>query len=102
MVERVTVEAVEQQESGRWRGRVQFPNRLQPIRVLLFEIDGDYAGVRAHCPHQGYDLSRCPLDDNGCLVCPSHNLAICLQGDGFRIERVAGLFVVPWPLEPVQ
>lgn len=98
--EKLVLQSVECLEPARWRARIQFPNRPQPAVVLVFERDGRYAGMRAHCPHKGQDLSQCPLDTADRLACPRHGAVMYSWGkDGFRIEREADRFVVSWPLE---
>ncbi|MCW8891314.1 MAG: hypothetical protein OQL20_11710 [Sedimenticola sp.] len=100
MGERRMIKALGQVDADRWRGRVRFSNRLQSTTVLVFELDGDPVGVKAHCTHQGYDMFIRPLDDNGCLVCPRYGLGNSTKGaDGFRISWEDSQFVMPWSLE---
>lgn len=100
MPERLMVTGLEPVEPARWSGKVQFPNRLQPTAILVFACGSAHVGVRAHCPHEGENLTRCPLDSQRRLVCPRHGLPVRLDGpDAFRVEGAAPSFVVPWPLE---
>lgn len=88
---------------GRWRGRVVFPGRRHPVDILIFSCGTGFAGVRARCPHEGQNLSETPLDADGVLVCPRHGLPVRVSGPGaagFRVERRADGFCVPWPLLP--
>lgn len=100
MAELLPVQGLEALAPARWRGRVGFPNRIQPTAILILEFDGAWIGVRAHCPHEGQDLSDCPLDGGCNLVCPRHGRVIDLSGpDAFRLARRGEAFAVPWPLE---
>lgn len=100
MAELLPVQGLEPLAPARWRGRVGFPNRIQPTAILILERDGACVGVRAHCPHEGQDLSDCPLEDGGKLVCPRHGRVIDLAGpDAFCLVRRGESFAVAWPLE---
>jgi Rieske 2Fe-2S protein len=98
--ESLPVEGLQALAPGRWRGRVRFPNRIQATAILIFALDRAWAGVRAHCPHEGYDLSDCALVEGCTLVCPRHGLALSLKGRAaFRVTRQGGAFAVGWPLQ---
>ena len=94
------VENLETLEPGRWRGKVRFPNRIQPTAILIFAVDQSWVGLRAYCPHEGYDLSACGLVEGHKLVCPRHGLALSLKGcEAFRLTREGEAFAVSLPLE---
>lgn len=100
MSESLPVENLRSLEPGRWCGRVRFPNRVQPTAILIFALDGAWVGIRAHCPHEGQDLSGCELVDGIKLVCPRHGLALSLKGYlAFRLTRRGEDFAVAWPLQ---
>lgn len=97
MSESLPVEALRAIEPGRWCGKVRFPNRLQPTAILIFALDGAWAGLRAHCPHEGYDLSDCRPDETGALVCPLHGLSLPLRGPAaLSVSREGDAFAVSW------
>jgi diguanylate cyclase (GGDEF)-like protein/PAS domain S-box-containing protein len=101
MSELLPVTGAEWLERGqRWRGRVRFPDSAEPSAVLIFRHGEGYLALPAACPHEGQDLSECPLDDQHRLTCTRHGLRLNLAGrDGFRVERRGEAFAVPWPLQ---
>jgi len=78
----------------RWTGRIHLPGKLQPIDILVFNIQGEFRALPALCSHEGYDLTHCPLLDGNILVCPAHSLRINLNTSGFRVTEDGGRFLV--------
>lgn len=79
-------------EENCWKGQVQLPRKRFPTSILIFEQDGKYAAIRAHCPHEGYDLEGCPLDEYGRVTCPLHGRHVHVFGPqegGFMVRREA-------------
>ncbi len=86
-------------DQQRWRGRVRLGNRPHPHTILIFQDGERWLGVSARCPHEGVDLSACPLDDAGRLICPAHGLQVQVTGpesEAFAIDREGDAF---WVLE---
>ena len=78
-------------DGRRWRGRVTLKGRLHPRTILVFQEGERWLGISARCPHEGHDLSDCPLDAKGQLICPVHGLPIQILGPasvGIPIHRV--------------
>lgn len=78
----------------RWTGRLQLPGKQSPLDILLFYLDGEYWAVPARCPHQGYDLTACPLANGDTLNCPAHGHRITLKTDGYPVTAYNGQFFV--------
>jgi diguanylate cyclase (GGDEF)-like protein/PAS domain S-box-containing protein len=80
----------------RWMGRIQLPGNRHAVDILIFEILGEFKAFPAFCPHQGINLTHCPLVNEKILVCPGHQLRIEMLNDthGYRVEKVEGRFVV--------
>lgn len=77
----------------RWKGRLQLPGTHRPIDILIFNIQGEFKAVPAFCPHEGYDLTYCPLSNGNSLVCPAHGRSIDLNIAEFRIKEYEGQFL---------
>jgi diguanylate cyclase (GGDEF)-like protein/PAS domain S-box-containing protein len=82
-------------EPSRWAGRLRLPGGHRPIDILIFNIQGEFRAIPALCPHEGYDLTHCPLRNGNILVCPAHSLRIDLKTSGFRVKEDGGRFLVP-------
>ncbi|MGZ5532865.1 MAG: PAS domain S-box protein, partial [Methylomonas sp.] len=78
----------------RWKGRLQLPGAHRALDILIFNIQGEYKAVPTFCPHQGYDLTRCPLSNGSSLICPAHGLCIDLKIAEFRVQERDGQFLV--------
>jgi diguanylate cyclase (GGDEF)-like protein/PAS domain S-box-containing protein len=80
----------------RWTGRFQFPGTQDVTAIVIFEIYGEFRAFPASCPHQGVDLTLCPLINETMLVCPGHSLQIeaLNKTHNYRIEKVDGRFMV--------
>ncbi|MGZ8160473.1 MAG: EAL domain-containing protein [Methylobacter sp.] len=79
----------------RWTGKLQFPGELSSIDILIFNIQGEFRAFPALCPHEGYDLTNCPLLNGNSLVCPAHSLEINeLKTSGFCVTKQDGQFLV--------
>jgi diguanylate cyclase (GGDEF)-like protein/PAS domain S-box-containing protein len=80
----------------RWTGRFRFPGTQDVTAIVIFEIYGEFRAFPASCPHQGVDLTLCPLINEAMLVCPGHSLQIeaLNKTHNYRIEKVDGRFVV--------
>jgi diguanylate cyclase (GGDEF)-like protein/PAS domain S-box-containing protein len=80
----------------RWTGRIQLPGNRHAVDILIFEILGEFKAFPAFCPHQGTNLTHCPLENEGILLCPAHQLRIEALNDthSYRVEKVEGRFVV--------
>jgi diguanylate cyclase (GGDEF)-like protein/PAS domain S-box-containing protein len=92
------VEAVTRLDTAdppRWRGRVRWPGESRPVDILIFRVGSEFRALPARCPHEGYDLSRCPLLHGNTLVCPMHGQRVELDRLGFRVEIDPVRFVVP-------
>jgi len=93
----VSVEAItflDSAKPSRWKGRVQLPGEHRPIDILIFNIQGEFRAVPAQCPHEGFDLTHCPLLNENTLVCPAHSLCVDLKASGFRVKEHDGQFSV--------
>jgi diguanylate cyclase (GGDEF)-like protein/PAS domain S-box-containing protein len=80
----------------RWIGKVQIPGAQNVIAIIIFEIHGEFRAFPASCPHQGVDLTQCPLINETLLICPGHYLQIetLNKTHGYRIEKVDDQFLV--------
>ncbi|MGZ4981100.1 MAG: EAL domain-containing protein [Methylobacter sp.] len=78
----------------RWKGRLQLSGERHPIDILIFNIDGKFQVVPAHCSHEGYDLTHCSLLDGNLLVCPAHSQRIDLKISELRVKEHDGQFLV--------
>jgi diguanylate cyclase (GGDEF)-like protein/PAS domain S-box-containing protein len=78
----------------RWKGRLQLSAEHRPIDILIFNIEGQFQVVPAHCSHEGYDLTHCPLLNGNVLVCPAHSHCIDLKISKYRIKERDGQFLV--------
>ncbi|EIC30685.1 PAS domain S-box/diguanylate cyclase (GGDEF) domain-containing protein [Methylomicrobium album BG8] len=80
----------------RWTGRIQLPGNRHVVDILIFEILGEFKAFPAFCPHQGINLTHCPLVGEKMLVCPGHQLCIEALNDthSYHVEKVEGRFVV--------
>ncbi|HEY8218834.1 MAG TPA: EAL domain-containing protein [Methylobacter sp.] len=78
----------------RWKGRLQLSDEHRPIDILIFNIDGEFQVVPAHCSHEGYDLTHCPLLNGNLLVCPEHSQRIELKTSELRVKKYDGQFLV--------
>jgi diguanylate cyclase (GGDEF)-like protein/PAS domain S-box-containing protein len=80
----------------RWTGRFQLPGTQKAVAIIIFEIYGEFRAFPANCPHQGVDLTLCPLINETVLVCPGHSLQIeaLNKTHNYRIEKVDGQFMV--------
>ena len=65
------------------------PSHRHPIKILIFNYEGGYRAIRAHCPHQGLDMEGCGVDDEGYVTCPKHGLMLDVNADehGLSVER---------------
>jgi diguanylate cyclase (GGDEF)-like protein/PAS domain S-box-containing protein len=81
-------------EPPRWKGRLQLPGEHRPIDILIFNIQGEYKAVPAHCSHEGYDLTHCPLSNGSSLICPAHGRCTDLKTAEFRVREHEGRFLV--------
>jgi diguanylate cyclase (GGDEF)-like protein/PAS domain S-box-containing protein len=79
-------------EPPRWAGRLWLPNGHQPIDVLIFKLQDTFRAIPALCPHEGYNLTQCPLPNGDSLVCPAHSLRIDLKTSGFHVKEEGGRF----------
>ncbi|MGJ0514219.1 MAG: EAL domain-containing protein [Methylomicrobium sp.] len=72
------------------------PGTQNGIAIIIFEIYGEFRAFPANCPHQGVDLTQCPLITETMLVCPGHSLQIeaLNKTHNYRIEKVDGQFMV--------
>ncbi|MGR9014512.1 MAG: EAL domain-containing protein [Gammaproteobacteria bacterium] len=78
----------------RWKGRLSLPGEHRPIDILIFNIQGEFQAVESLCPHQGFDLTHCPLFNGNILVCPAHRERIDLNTSKFRVRKQDGQFLV--------
>jgi diguanylate cyclase (GGDEF)-like protein/PAS domain S-box-containing protein len=78
----------------RWKGRLQLPGGHRPLDILIFNIQGEFKAVPAFCPHEGYDLTHCPLSNGNSLVCPAHGRCVDLKVAEFRVQEYEGQFLV--------
>jgi diguanylate cyclase (GGDEF)-like protein/PAS domain S-box-containing protein len=78
----------------RWTGHLQLPGEPRPIDILIFNLQGEFQAVRALCPHEGADLTHCPLLNENSLVCPAHSRRIDLKVSEFRVKELDGQFLV--------
>ncbi|MEQ1528288.1 MAG: EAL domain-containing protein, partial [Methylococcales bacterium] len=78
----------------RWAGQLKLSNSCRPIDVVIFHINGQYRAIPAHCPHEGYDLRHCALQDGSLLICPAHNQHFDLNSCGFHTKAHQGQFLV--------
>ena len=92
IVESVTF--LDSADPPRWKGRLQLPGEHRPIDILIFNIQGEFQAVPALCPHEGYDLTHCPLLNGNILVCPAHSRRIDLKISEFRVKEHDGQFLV--------
>jgi nitrite reductase/ring-hydroxylating ferredoxin subunit len=93
----VVVESVtflDADDPPRWAGRLQISGNHRPIDILIFNIQGGFRAFPALCPHEGYNLTHCPLRNENILVCPAHSLRIDLKTSGFRVKEDSGRFLV--------
>jgi diguanylate cyclase (GGDEF)-like protein/PAS domain S-box-containing protein len=79
----------------RWTGRLPLPGRRRAIDILIFEVKDELIALPARCPHEGHDLSRCPLLGGSTLVCPVHGRRIELAIAGFPVMKHDGGFLIP-------
>ncbi|MDP1663817.1 MAG: EAL domain-containing protein [Methylobacter sp.] len=78
----------------RWKGRLRLPGEHHAIDILIFNIQGEFQAVPALCPHEGCDLTHCPLLNENILVCPAHSRRIDLKGSEFHVKERDGQFLV--------
>lgn len=83
---------IESVNPPRWKGCVRIPDNTTPLDILIFNLDGGFWALPSHCPHQGYDLSLCPLVDGNSLVCPLHGERLTKDGTGFPVYETNGQF----------
>lgn len=86
----------------RWKGRLQLPGEHRPIDILIFNIQGEFKAVPALCPHEGYDLTHCPLSNVSTLICPAHGRCVDLKIAEFRIREHDGQFLASPNLETAE
>ncbi|MDD5577764.1 MAG: EAL domain-containing protein [Methylobacter sp.] len=79
----------------RWTGRLRLPGEDRLIDILFFNIQGEFQALSALCPHEGYDLTHCPLLNGNMIVCPAHSLRIDLKTSGFRVKKDGSRFLAP-------
>jgi len=92
IVESVTY--IDSADPPRWAGRLHLPGQ-NVIEILIFKIDDEFRAFPARCPHEGYDLSQCPLQNGNTIVCPAHSLRIKeLKTAGFHVKQHDGQFLV--------
>ncbi|WP_077728302.1 EAL domain-containing protein [Methylocaldum sp. 14B] len=97
---RIAVESVTLVETAcppRWTGRILFPGERRFTDILIFSRDGQFWAIPAHCPHEGHDLTDCPLFDGGKLICPVHGQRIELNSAALKVEVDNGRFNIPLP-----
>jgi len=85
------IEIIESLSSERWMGRVRFPKKRHPSKVIIFAQSEHYAAILAHCPHEGYNLKDAPLDQQGCLTCPLHGQTFQIFGEtnvAYPIQKI--------------
>lgn len=89
----------------RWVGRLPLPCASRPTDIMIFQLPGEFRALSVRCPHEGRDLTRCPLHGD-ILVCPGHGLRIDLHVSGFPAMKEDGRFLIPltengacWPGE---
>ena len=84
------------QGGRRWIGELQLPGRSDgPTEVLVIAAGDTGWALPARCPHEGHDLSECPLDEDGRLVCPAHGMTLHTQGpacDAYPVRRLGSDF----------
>jgi diguanylate cyclase (GGDEF)-like protein/PAS domain S-box-containing protein len=80
----------------RWTGEIQLPGTQNVFPIIIFEIHGEFRAFPAFCPHQGVDLTQCPLINETMLICPGHcqQIEALNKTHGCRIEKVDGQFLV--------
>lgn len=83
---------VDSAEPPRWIGLLPLPDKHRGVGILIFKLDSEYWAVPARCPHQGYDLTDCPLTDGDTLCCPAHGHRIMLRTDGYPVTVRDGQF----------
>ncbi|MGZ8237865.1 MAG: EAL domain-containing protein [Methylobacter sp.] len=93
IVESVTF--VDTADPPRWTGRLRLLGGQRPIDILIFNIQGEFWAFPSLCPHEGYDLTHCPLRNGNILVCPAHSLRIDLKTSGFPVKKNGCRFLVP-------
>jgi len=72
-----------------------FPGERRFTDILIFSNEGEFWALPAHCPHEGHDLTDCPLFDGGQLVCPVHGRRIELNMAALKVEVDNGRFKIP-------
>ncbi len=85
--------------SESWTGFIKFPKKRHPSKVLIFQKEGRYAAIHAYCPHEGYDLSSCSLQEGNVIECPLHGKIISVFGEEAESLPVIlenGQFVIQW------
>lgn len=74
----------------RWCGLVSMPGQHREQHILIFQRAGRYFAVSAHCPHEGFRLDQCPVDEDGNMVCPAHGQRVHVESDTHLAVRVDG------------
>lgn len=88
-----SVTCINTAEPPRWAGKLWLPDGHQAIDVLIFNLQGEFRAFPASCPHEGYNLTQCPLLNGNLLVCPAHGLRIELATSGFRVKKEGDRFL---------
>jgi PAS domain S-box-containing protein len=84
----VPIEAVRRSSDvdNRWCGFVRLAGEAQPRHLLIFQSGQGYAAIPAACPHEGFRLDHCPVDERGQIVCPAHGHAVRIEGNADRLD----------------
>ena len=61
---------------NRWCGTAHLEGEDKPRHILIFRRGQDYLAIPATCPHEGYRLDNCAVDQNGQIVCPAHGQSV--------------------------
>lgn len=64
----------------RWCGTVQIAGEDTPRHILIFRRGRNYTAIPAACPHEGYRLDECPVDETGQIFCPAHGQSVRVEG----------------------
>lgn len=78
-----------------WVGEALLPNTEQAQKVVIFGLTMDcgeeeYRLVPAACPHQGFDISRDILKNDGNVYCSLHRRPICIYSEynqAYQVKR---------------
>ena len=76
----------------RWTGLARLPGHGRPLALLVMRHGERLVAMRDRCPHRDISLARGLVRPDGTIECPSHGLAVPIEGYE-AVERDGALYV---------